>query len=206
MSQYRCELCGKIFTKKKKVEKKKVDTYKKKTGYDHPQHNPDIVHSCKGYLYKGVHFDSSWELAYYIWLIDNSKKFIYHPCIFLEYVDEENKEHKYQPDFLVEGVFYEIKGDQFFDENGNPFNQYTKKCWARKYKALLENRITILREADMRKYLKYIKDTYGKNYLKQFRASKLKESSTTIETTSKMEGSRVESSDSKCLQTCKNQV
>ena len=33
------------------------------------------------YVYNGIHFDSSWEIAYYIWLKDNNIEFEYHPSI-----------------------------------------------------------------------------------------------------------------------------
>lgn len=167
-------------SKHEAIKQKKVDTYKANTGYDHPQHNPEIIHSNKGYLYKDIHFDSSWELAYYIWLTDNNRSFLYHPNMYLEYVDKDNVTRKYQPDFLIEGVFYEIKGDQFFNEKEEPWNQYTKDFWWEKYNALVNNNVVILREKDMRNYLKYVKDTYGKSYLKSFRTSKINQSSTTI--------------------------
>ena len=157
------------------IKQKKKDTYKKNTGYEHPQKNPEVIHSNKGYLYQGIHFDSSWELAYYIWLVDNKRDFIYHPECYLQYEDHENIVRNYQPDFLVEGVFYEIKGDQFFNELGEPWNKYTKNFWWEKYNTLIENNVVILREAEIRQYLRYIKDTYGKDYLKQFRTSRISE-------------------------------
>lgn len=125
-----------------------------------------------GYLYNNIHFDSSWELAYYIWLTDNKRSFIYHPPYNLNYIDDNGIPRDYFPDFLVDGKFIEIKGEQFFDKDGNPYNLYKKETWYNKYKLLIENNITIIRQAEINTYLKYIKNTYGKNYLKQFKIKK----------------------------------
>ena len=139
------------FKNKEKLSKQ-WESYKDKTGYAHPAHNPEIIHSNKGYTFEGIHFDSSWELAYYIWLIDHKKSFIYHPEYSLEYFDEEdNKNHNYYPDFLVEGVFHEIKGDQFFNEIGEPYNKYGKCFWWAKYNALLKYNVKILKWNDIHK-------------------------------------------------------
>ena len=156
------------------IKQKVKETYMSNTGYDHPQHNPEIIHSNKGYIFEDIHFDSSWELAYFIWLRDNHKEFIYHPDLYMDYIDEEGEQRTYQPDFLVEGTFYEIKGDQFFNDKMEPYNRYTKSFWWNKYNALIENNVVIIKIDEAKKYLKYIKDNYGKNYLKQFRTNRNK--------------------------------
>lgn len=161
----------------KNVLDKQWDSYKEKTGYDHPAYNPEIIHSAKGYLYNEVHFDSSWELAYYIWLVDNKKQFIYHPPFPLEYFDDNNEKHTYYPDFLIEGKFVEIKGDHFFNEKGEPYNSYAKEYWWSKFNYLILNDIKIMKFEEVKEYLRYVKDKYGKDYLKSF---KIKRSSTTI--------------------------
>ena len=166
--QKKCE----ILANTEESKNKKKETYIKRTGYDHVKHNPNVESSKKGYFYDNKHFDSSWELAYYIWLNDNKIEFLYHPPFYLDYKDDDNKSHKYQPDFLINGKFYEIKGNQFFNEKGEPYNCYEKSFWWNKYKALTENNIIILRESYMRQYLVYVKEKYGKNYLKSFKTQK----------------------------------
>ena len=143
-----------------------------RTGYDHVKHNPNVESSKKGYFYDNKHFDSSWELAYYIWLKDNNIEFLYHPPFYLDYVDDNNENHKYQPDFLINGKFYDIKGNQFFNEKNEPYNHYEKSYWWNKYKAMIDNDIIILREDYIRQYLVYVKEKYGKNYLKSFKTQK----------------------------------
>lgn len=172
-----------LSNKEEIIEKRKVtnrhgfgferkDTYMHRTGYDHPKHNPEVDNLKKNYFYNGVYFDSSWELAYYIWLNDNGIEFMYHPPFYIEYLGEDGKLHDYQPDFLINGVFYEIKGDQFFNEKNEPYNHYSKSFWWCKYNAIISYGVIIYRESYMRQYLKYIKNTYGKNYLKSYRVRK----------------------------------
>jgi hypothetical protein len=154
----------------KEVQDHQWTSYKERTGYDHPTKNPNTSHAydCKGYTYKDIHFDSSWELAYYIWLTDHSKQFIYHPPYYLDYVDE-GVTRLYQPDFLVEGKFIEIKGDSFFDELGRPYNCYSKTFWWNKYEAMQKYGVVILRFEEAKQYLRYVKETYGKEYLRGFK-------------------------------------
>lgn len=62
------------------------------------------------YQYDGRHFDSSPEIAFYIWLKDNGVEFEYQPNVKLKYV-HNGKEHFYMPDFIIGGKLIEIKGD-----------------------------------------------------------------------------------------------
>lgn len=168
--------------KNEESKKKGFNTYENKTGYSHPMKNPETlkniqdkygkIGSVLGYSYNGLHFDSSWELAFYIWLTDNNKQFIFHPENYIEYIGDDGLLHNYYPDFLVEGIFYEIKGNQFFNEKEEPYNMYTQKYWWTKYNLIKKHKIVILREKDMKFYLEYIKKQYGKTYLKEFRNKK----------------------------------
>ena len=61
----------------------------------------DIVSKMnKRYVYNNITFDSSWELAFYIYNIDNGKE-IKRENKIIKYI-ENNKEHKYIIDFTVE--------------------------------------------------------------------------------------------------------
>lgn len=181
------------YTKKRAtcVEKFGVDHYMKseenikdhkektkaKTGYDNPMRNPVVrkkiideygqLGRVKGYSYQDIHFDSSWELATYIWLTDHKKKFMYHPPIPFKYIGDDGLDHEGYPDFLIEGKFCEIKGSQFFNEKHEPFNMYTQNFWWGKFQAMKENNIVILEQSDIKPYLEYVKDTYGKDFLKK---------------------------------------
>lgn len=124
------------------------------------------------YIYNNICFDSSWELAYYIWLKDAGFNYEYQPKCELYYIGDDNKKHQYFPDFLVNGEYQEIKGKQFFNEKGEPFDLYSKTFWWEKYNFLKENNIRIIKQEDMKFIFDYIEKTYGKNYLKQFNLGK----------------------------------
>jgi len=121
------------------------------------------------YFFEGTWFDSSWELAYYIWLRDTNQNFEFHPDSLGTYTGDDGKEHKYYPDFKVDGEYQEIKGSQFFNEKGEPFDMYTKSYWWKKHEFLKRNGVRIIRFDDFKVILKYIAKKYGKNYLKSFK-------------------------------------
>lgn len=64
----------------------------------------------------------------------------------------QNKEHYYFPDFKINDELIEIKGDHFFDKNGNfrcPFNILNENIqneYKAKYQCMLDNNIKILRK------------------------------------------------------------
>lgn len=125
--------------------------------------------SAHHYIFNNECFDSSWELAYYIYLMDNKIDFLYQPDTPLEYLDENKKKRLYYPDFLVNGEFQEIKGNQFFNENGEPYNMYKKEFWWEKYNLMLSNNIKIIRQDEALKYVKYVNKKYGIDFLKNCR-------------------------------------
>ena len=140
--------------------KKVTQTLLERYGQNYP------IQSHKKYAFDGLLFDSSWELSLYIWLKDCGIEFEYHPKS-LEYVGDDGKTHLYYPDFLINGKIVEIKGDHFFNEKGEPFDKYTKKSWKKKYDFILENGGSILRFEDMKQYIEYVHQFYGKNFLKK---------------------------------------
>jgi hypothetical protein len=123
----------------------------------------------RNYIYNDVCFDSSWELAYYIYLIDHNINFEYQPKVEITYTGEDNLKHNYYPDFKVDNKLQEIKGNQFFNENNEPFCKITNTWWKEKYDCMLSNNIEILREQDLSYVFDYIKQTYGNDYLSKFK-------------------------------------
>lgn len=98
--------------------------------------------------FKGFFCDSSWELAYVIYCLDhhiqiqrNTKK--------RQYVWED-KVRNYIPDFVVEGKIVEVKG-------------YKTAQWEAKLAANPD--VTVLYEQEMKPYLQYVVETYGKDYV-----------------------------------------
>ena len=156
------------------------EAYKKycieKYGCEHPMQNHDILmkqqmNSKKKYSFQEISFDSAPEIAFYIWLSDNNIHFEYQPNITFEY-EFEGKKHFYMPDFLVENQLIELKGSQFLKEDGtwkNPFDNSQDDFYEAKHQCLIENNVKILYPNDYKKYLDYIVQIYGKDYLKKFK-------------------------------------
>lgn len=136
------------------------------------------------YQYDGEWFDGSWELAYRIWCKENKKNIKKSPYCF-EYevvgVDGKLEKHKYWPDFEVDGQLVEIKGDQFFTEDGKSMRcPYRKKEWSdefcahmnriydAKFQCMLANHVTIMRSSDIVVCINYVNEKYGSRYLKKF--------------------------------------
>ena len=130
--------------------------------------NVSQVHSIrsrmrKKYLFNGMRFDSSWELAFYIWNKDNGVELKHEPER-LEFVGSDGKTHFYFPDFKKDDVFIEIKGNQFFDKFGNVLSKYKDK-----FDYMKSIGVRILLYSDIKPYLEYVYNRYGRNFMKQFR-------------------------------------
>ena len=144
----------------------------KKYGYAYPMQNPEYRKQVqKRYKYNNFTFDSLPELAIYIWCKDHNIDFQYQPNITFEY-EFDGKYHIYEPDFLIEGKLIEIKGDQFFKDDGtmqNPWDHSQDALYEAKRQCMLKNMVEIWKSKDYKKYLRYITHTYGKDYLRQFK-------------------------------------
>lgn len=153
-------------TQRLEVKEKIVKSHKKHFGYNNYVQSPLAKPGKHTYFYNNILFDSSWELAYYIWLTDNNIFFVYHPEISFKYYTADNKLHFYKPDFLVKDKYVEIKSDYLVNEN------CLFKIPNEKIKCMNDNKITILYYNDIKPILKYIRNTYGKNYIKSFKIKK----------------------------------
>lgn len=109
------------------------------------------------YLYNDIKFDSSWELAFYIYLSMLNIEFVYHPSVNIIY-KVSDQIHTYEPDFLVGGRFFEIKGDQFFDEQSHLINPYNKQKLLEKENCMRENNVVILRKTDLEEVFAFIRN------------------------------------------------
>lgn len=146
---------------------------------------PDAI-GCSKINYYHTVFDSKWELAVWIYYIDHNVFIIRSPCKF-EYLDLYGQVKYYHPDFWINGIgLIEIKGDQFFDENGNMIYPYSKphhnseaytdeeiKYWNYLYEAKhqcgLKNNVIFWREKDIQKYIKYVNNTRFDGFLDLFK-------------------------------------
>lgn len=120
------------------------------------------------YLYNDLKFDSSWELAFYIYCIDKGKNIIRETCSFTYNCNGTN--YSYFPDFRVDGFLVEIKGLQFFENHNpncrmiNPFDRSLDEKFEAKHQCMIKNGVKII--TDCSKYIKYVSDVYGRNFLK----------------------------------------
>lgn len=129
--------------------------------------NFGIEHPKKSrYTMNNDYFDSSWELAFYIYYKDNNINIIREPIKLSYFINDI--EHLYYPDFMVDDKLYEIKGSHLLKDN-KLYNPFTKEILYEKSECLRENNVTIISNNEIKKYLDYIYNKYGKNYLKNFR-------------------------------------
>lgn len=126
--------------------------------------------------YYGMSFDSTWELAIWVYCNENNIPIIRNPTR-IPYLDKNGKTHKYEPDFLINGKLVEIKGKQFFRPDGTMFYPYTKQhrnsipltpeekeyyddLYERKHQCMLANGVEIWRDDECAKYLGYCDNKY----------------------------------------------
>jgi hypothetical protein len=137
------------------------DTLRKKYGI---AHSP--IHK---YVFQNEYFDSSWELAVWIWAKENNFEIKREP-IEIEYEFEDQK-HSYFPDFEINGKLIEIKGGQFF-RNGkmiNPFDESKNDLFDVKYQVALKNNVIFWKNEEMKPIIDYIEKKYTKDFLPLFK-------------------------------------
>lgn len=137
--------------------------------------NPSQVNATgwpikSNYLYKGIHFDSSWELIFYIYSSESGHTIEREPVQF-KYIFN-NEERFAKPDFRVDGQLIEIKGDFMIDENGdwqNVWDSTLNPYYKAKQKCLENNNVKVLTYKDLEKCKKYVYDKYTKNFIELFK-------------------------------------
>lgn len=103
--------------------------------------------------YNEIWCDSSWELAFVLWceihrkpIVRNTKSYVY---------EVNGKQHKYYPDFIVDGEIVEIKGRRVVDE-----------VISAKMAACPQARLLL--EADMKPILAEVIEKYGNDFCKLY--------------------------------------
>lgn len=142
------------------------ETNFKKYGVTNPQQNRNIQKkTLSHYKYNGLNFDSSWELATYIYCVDNNISVLRLPTRF-KYYDKNNKKHYYFPDFLINDTLIEIKGPQYLNQDGKLKDKFKQKC-------MDDNNVIMWTKEDIQPYLNYcISKFNNKNWYKQFKIYK----------------------------------
>lgn len=99
--------------------------------------------------YKGYFCDSTYELAYVIYCLDHNIPIERNREYFL--YEYQGKQHRYYPDFIVDGVLVEIKG---FHNGVLPYKEQSLKESGRAYKILFPK--------DLIDVFQYIQTKYNK--------------------------------------------
>lgn len=152
---YTCKVCGKTFNKfDNRNISGQIYCSKECKHKFLSEHTGGYRKGCgrgKSGWYKGIYCDSSWELAFVIYHLDNNlyierckekRKYIYN-----------NTEHIYIPDFITNEGIIEIKG-------------YKTKQWEIKENSNPD--IKVLYKNDIKFYLDYVKQKYGNDYIKLY--------------------------------------
>lgn len=129
------------------------------------------THVSYKYCVENEKFDSSWEVAF--WIYHKNKDIaIEHEPVTIEYFDAAGKSHSYYPDFRIGNQLYEIKGKQFLKEGKliDPFNQDQTIAEA-KTKIIADNNITLITYDQIKPYLDYMQDNYGAGWSELFKIS-----------------------------------
>ena len=122
---------------------------------EHPNHilgglHPNSCRRCKYGTYRNFYCDSAWELAFLVYQLDHNINILRNDTPF-KYL-YENKVHNYYPDFIIDNVYYEIKG-RYTDKDIAKLNQFDSS-----------KTLVVIDSKSIYKYLKYCEKTYGKNF------------------------------------------
>lgn len=114
-------------------------------------------------------FDSSWELAVWIWSKDHNKEIIRQP-VTLNY-EYNGQSFTYYPDFSIDGQLVELKGPQFFDGSKmvNPYDRTQDDKYEAKHQCALDNNVQIWSSQEIQPILDYVSQTYSEDFLELFK-------------------------------------
>ena len=138
-----------------KIREKARRTCKERHGYDYytqsPEYHKTAHRKYANPKYPDMSFGSSWEFKVYDFLTERNVSFEYQPNILFKY-EYLGTTHTYHPDFLINGKLYEIKGEQFFKEDGtmqNPYDSSQDARYEAKHQCMIANNVIILRKKDI---------------------------------------------------------
>ena len=101
--------------------------------------------------YKGYWCDSTWELAWVIYQLDNGKVPVRNKEGFKYIIDGVEK--TYYPDFILDNIFYEIKGRRSFNDMDEKNKQKVSQ---------FKHKIEILFSKDIKPMIEFVELNYGK--------------------------------------------
>lgn len=165
-SPNRCPICGKILSYDQRYNKvcsfecsKKYNSDKMLKKISSGELHITVRKRYKYGIYKGIHCDSSWELAFVMYLFDHGVEFKRNiKESFLYYY--KGSYHYFFPDFIINDEYYELKG-------------YESEQTGAKIKYFPKNKVLhVLYYKELKRYIDYAIDTYGKDYYKLYDVDK----------------------------------
>ena len=154
-----CKLCFKLFISKNKKKKLCSKQCFSKNVIENNEKNNSIWF-WYSWDYKWYKCDSSWELAYLYYNINNNIKF-YRNNKWFEYIINWKK-HLYYPDFIEWDTYVEIQWRK---------NNY----WIEKLKQF-NLKLKVLYKQDIKFYLNYVINKYWSNFIKLYSKNNIKNS------------------------------
>lgn len=155
--------------KKSEIQKKREQTNLQKYGQCNYSQTEEFRHKTGlKYWFGEEYFDSSWELALWIYAKDHNEDIERTPCKYAYYYN--GKQHFYYPDFRYRGKIIEIKGDYFFDDDGkmhSPFAKEEDGVFLAKQNCMFENNVIVWTKEQISFAIDYVAETYGKDFLKK---------------------------------------
>ena len=110
----------------------------------------NTLHRYKHGFYKGIECDSSWELAFLLYHLDKGNNIERNKKGFIYYINESP--HQYFPDFIIDGIYYEIKG-------------YKDETVPYKLEQFPKDKTLIMIDKDsIYPYLKFARTSYGDDF------------------------------------------
>lgn len=171
---YICIRCGKL-QHVKEYDPRKIESNKQM-----------LCNDCSKFrfTYDDISFDSSWELAIWIYAKDHNIPIEREP-IKLSF-NFDGKEKHVIPDFRYNGKLIEIKGDHYYDKNHDtvkypykfketnvPLNEHEinirKRLLKAKFECYNENDVAIWDKNECKPFLDYVNSTYGPGYIFKFK-------------------------------------
>lgn len=159
-------------SKSKEVIDKISATTRKRYGVKFPCLTDKCLNTSKVcYEYNSITFDSKWELCYYIKQHETGidiqrykgKGFVY---------EVDGVTHRYFPDFIVDGSIVEIKGEHFFNEEGDLVNPFTNDKHLQTIsiqKGRLMESLGVIVITDVTDCIKYVEHKYGTKFIESHR-------------------------------------
>lgn len=158
-----------------KIKQKVIDTNNRRYGCDWTIQSHELMKNSKRkYEFDNQQFDSSVELAAYVYMKDHGVPFEYHGSTSFIY-EHNNVVHEYFPDFKIydnDKISYlEIKGAHFFSSSGkmhNPYDHSQDELYEAKHQCMLNNNVRIIIDADdeAKMWINYVSEKYGSTWLK----------------------------------------